>query len=183
MRASFWCALAAQVVFASGLAVCVATVPSYVLGEIEGGVSNYGSDRRTVVPFTVSFGGNAALIGGAAGAVSTMSSYRNLKTLCLSVLAFLLSSVLVSAWVYKRGPRLRTLHFGCGIVLLGFEAAFGLWLAISVRPAWFTWTLWAVVIAADVLCVLALERVYQKLFVGQVMANVAFGVLLLIALA
>ena len=147
MPTLFWFALSAQVVFFCGLSVCVGIMPSYVLGENQGGVSNYGSDKRTVVPFALSFAGNAA------------------------------------AGIYKRSDALRKLHFGVGIALLAYESLLGLWLLVFVGSSWFGWLLWTVMLVADCVCVLAVIRIFEKLFVGQVVVSLAFGGVLLAALA
>lgn len=183
MSTLFWCVLAAEVVFVAGLAVCVAVVPSYVLGPTEGGVSNFGSDGRTAVPFSVSFGGNALAIAAAAWWVPSTAGHPLWLTTALALLAMLLTLVLVSAWVYKRNTTLRTMHFSAGIALLAYEALFGLWLALSFGSTWVVWPLWIALVAGDAVCVLALTHIFEKLFVGQVVANVAFGALLLTVLA
>lgn len=183
MTALFWCALGAQVVFAAGLGTCVAIAPSYVLGANQGGVSNYGSDRRTVVPFAMSFGGNAALMAAAAAVVPDGMDAATWLRAGLSLLALLLIALLVSAWVYKRSELLRKLHFAVGIALLAYESVLSLWLLVFVASTWAGWLLWAAMLAADALCILAITRVVEKLFIGQVVANLAFGAVLLTTFA
>jgi hypothetical protein len=183
MTEVFWLVLAGQIVFAAGLATSVAIVPSYVLGAAEGGVSNYGSDRRTVVPFTVSFGGYGTLVAVAAGSVRATMALATWMTAFLTLLALLLYAVLVTAWIYKRSETLRTFHFASGIALLTYESFLGLWLAVYVDTTWIIWLLWAVMLVADAVCILALKRIFEKLFAGQVTACIAFGAILLIALA
>ena len=182
MTSMFWWVLASQAIFAGGLVVCVAVAPSYVFGANQGGISNYGTDGRTIVPFAVAFAGNAALTAAAAASVPTMSEAAWLRAL-LSLLAVLLLALLVSAGVYKRSQLLRKLHFGIGIGLIAYETLFGLWLLLFVGAAWFGWLLWGLMLLADILCILAVLRIVEKLFIGQVAASFAFGVLLLVAFA
>lgn len=179
----FWCALGAQVIFIAGLAVCVGIAPSYVLGANQSGVSNYGSDGRTVVPFTVSFAGNAALIAAAAASVPVAMTVATWLRALLSILAVLLVAVLVTAWIYKHSEALRELHFASAITLLSYESVLGLWLLVAVGASWIGWLLWAAMLIADAVCVLAVLRIFEKLFIGQVVASLAFGGVLLTVLA
>lgn len=168
----------AQVSFFIGMFICVLLEPRYVLGKNQGGVSNYATDKRTVLPYSLAFLLEAAFtLITAHQLLHALHSYR-LLIAALIVLAVLLLIVLTSSYVYKRNALLHWLHFFWGIVLITYQSVFGILLLGYMHRYLVAYIALVVLLVGDAVCILSLRNVVQRLFLGQVITRVAFAALL-----
>ncbi len=155
------------------LPVCYLIVPHYFNGS--GGLSNYGADVRTVVPFTLGF--------GAAGICSIMAArcYKKRESLRkpLLLLGILYIVVLVSTYPYQLNDFLDTIHKIAGLLLLVFQAAFGLWLAFVYKRSVIHILLAGTVLFGLWIVAVAFLTPSELLSHGQALAAFAFATLLI----
>src|ERR1017187_5001882 len=112
-----------QVSLIGGLAVCFALVPSYLRSE--GGISNYGTLRKTVVFYTLAFGLAAFFTGLAAYRLRRQHRrYQKALTYNLYILTALLVFVLLSTYPYKLNNALGYVHELADIALFVFVLGF-----------------------------------------------------------
>lgn len=170
--------LMSQISFFAFLAICLAIVPRFLLEHNEGGVSNYGVTAVTVVPFTLAFLTCAAFILMAVRIIPrhppTLARFR----WALFTLAILLLLVLVSTYPYKVDLALKDIHIVIGVLLLTYEMAMAFWLALAVARDWINILFLMVQTAGSVLALVTLVGVLHLLFVSQMIASAAFGVVL-----
>jgi hypothetical protein len=169
---------AGQVAFVVLLGVCVARRPGLVAARNEGGVSNYGIHRMTVVPYSLAFASAAATLALAARRLA--SGAVGLRRV-LTVQAALLLATAVTTYGYHHGVALKDVHFVVGAALLVFEGASGWWLwRASSRGVGATGSL-VVLGAGLVACVLASVALWHVLFAGQVLVTAGDAPLLVAA--
>jgi len=163
-----------QVSLIGGLAVCFALVPSYL--HSEGGVSNYGTLRKTVVFYTLAFGLAAFFTGLAA---YRQRRYQKALTYNLYILTALFMFVLLSTYPYKLNDFLGYVHELADIAYFVFVLGFSGWLCLVVARSWWhiLWLL-ALVIGAGISLITLLGLVHL-LFIGQLVTALAFAVLLI----
>jgi hypothetical protein len=164
-----------QASFLGCLAICFGLVPSYL--HSEGGVSNYGTLRRTVVFYSLAFGLADFFTGSAAYRL-----HQQRKTALASwlyVLAGLLVAVLLSTYPYKLNGAFRLVHELVGINLFIFETSFSAWLCLGLARSWQHLLMLLVFVVGAFISFITLLGLTHLLFVGQAITAVAFAVLLI----
>jgi hypothetical protein len=170
--------LAGQVAFVGFLAVSVALHPGFVLKGDEGGISNYGVHLVTVLPYTLAFGTCAGCSLAAAGRYpSADGAVRWFRSL-LVVYSGLLLLTLVSTYVYTLDTGLKDAHVAIGAVTVLFQTGASVAMCLHLRGRW-DWWLLALQVAGTAVAGITLVGLAHLLFVGQAVAAVAFGVLLI----
>ena len=169
--------LAGQVCFVAFLAVGVALHPGFVLKRDEGGISNYGIHLKTVIPYTLAFVGcavcslRAARLYRWSGGVA-----RGLRYLLVTYSSLLLLT-LVSTYGYSRDVGLKDVHLAVGVVTVSFELLAAVWMFLQLRGGWDGLFL-VVQVAGSVVAGLTFLGALHLLFLGQAVAAVGFGCLL-----
>ncbi len=171
--------LLSQICFFGFLTICLAIFPRVLLAGNEGGVSNYGVRTATAIPFTLAFLLCAVLILNAAFLTprSPSTSCRFRRALVTLGVLFLL--VLASTYPYKVNSLLKDIHILTGVLLISFEMAMSLWLIVSVSRNWINVLFLAIQASGCLLALITLVGVLHLLFLAQMIASAAFGVLLL----
>jgi hypothetical protein len=166
-----------QVSLIGGLAVCFGLVPSYLRSE--GGVSNYGTLRETVVFYTMAFG-LAAYFTCLAAYRLHRQHWRYQKALAynLYILTAMFVIVLLSTYPYKLNNVLGYVHELADIALFVFTLGLSGWLCLVVARSWWhiLWLL-ALVIGAGI-SLITLFGLVHLLFIGQLVTALSFAVLL-----
>lgn len=160
-----------------GIAVDVALLPRFAFEADEGGVSNYGVHRATVVAYSLAFGLSALFAAWAA------ASLHGPPRLLLRAYAVLMVAVLLLTYWYQRSRALTDLHLGVAFALVALETVGALGLTVGPargrHSARVGAALLAVQLAGCTLAVLSSAGVLHLLFVSQVLIAGTFGLLLL----
>lgn len=161
-----------------GLFLCLLLIPHFLFETNEGGISNYGTIAKTIVPFTLAFGfcGFCTIVA-AASLPRTISRYKTLHgaLLVLGVCYFL---VLSSTYPYKLNRFFDALHVYAGLALIIWEMAFGSWLVWVLPRNRVLIALFTAQWVGFLLAVLTYIGLLHTLFVAQCLMSVAFGLLL-----
>ncbi len=167
----------AQLVFWSAMLLCVAIARGGLSDNH--GFSFYGGRFSTILPYAVGFLVASALIAHAARLLEHSGRTRHaawLRVLAVLLLADLLTPDTLGSVFYAA-------HIVASIALFTFEAAFGLWLVTTVSAAVESIRLFAIQIGGGVLAGLSQLQWIGLLSVGIFLFQVAFGALLVIAIA
>jgi hypothetical protein len=169
---------AGQVGFVVFLAVCVALHPGFVLKADEGGISNYGIHVKTVVPYTLAFASCAGFSWAAARHCPTDDpGQRGLHRL-LVVYSGLLLVTLASTYGYSLDVVWKDVHVVIGAALVVFEVVGSVWMYLRLGGRCDALFL-AVQLIGFVLAGVTLVGLLHVLFLGQALATVGFGLLLI----
>jgi len=155
--------------------VCVSLHPGFVLKWDEGGMSNYGLHIKTAVPYTLGLG-LLVLFSAWAGSlyVDRDRRSRGLRVL-LYTYAAVVSSVLLSSYVYSLNRTLEDLHYMLGGLLVLTVAAGSLWMYRLWPATSFASALLLVQLFGDVLALLTGLGSLHALFVAEIVSNVGFA--------
>jgi hypothetical protein len=172
------CVAYGQICFALFVGVCVALHPGLVLKGNEGGMSNYGTHLKTVIPFTLALGLASFLSQRAAVLLTgTAPGTRGLARL-LRTYSELTLLVLVSSYAYSLDTVLRDVHVASGIAIALFELAASLWMYRLLGRTGRDSILIAVQLVGFTLAALTVLGALHVLFVTQVLTGGSFAVLL-----
>lgn len=157
------------------LGICFALIPRFLLQGNEGGVSNYGVNSTTVLPYSVAFLLSGLLVLKAAYYLPRSTQAFNHFRQLLYTLAALLFLVLVSTYPYKLSVALKDLHIGAAALLFCFETAFSIWLVLVLQEDRTSSLLLTVQMVGFLLAFLSLIKFVHLLFIAQMITGVAFG--------
>jgi hypothetical protein len=157
----------------AGLALCVALHPGLVLKRDESGLSNYGIHARTVIPYSVALAtaSATALVVAMRGRVLGRGDRR-----AFTLYAVLMAAELVSTYPYMVNHTWHTVHVVVGVALVTAEFVVTCWWAAGSSWAWRGVA--ALEGGGTLLGALTVANVVHVLFLAQVLANVAFGALM-----
>jgi hypothetical protein len=170
--------VAGQVSFVVLLAACVALHPGFVLKGNEGGISNYGIHVKTVVPYTLAFTSCAGFSWAAAGRCATGDPRWHPFHRVLVAYAGLLLLTLVTTYGYSLDVVWKDVHVVVGAATVAFQVAASVWMYVRLRGRWDGCFL-VVQLVGFVLAGVTLVGLLHVLFVGQALASVGFGLLLI----
>jgi hypothetical protein len=157
------------------LFVCCVLLPSVVIDN--GGVSNFGNHRLTVVPYSLSFGLSIAFLGCAAWRLSTLPHRPWSHSGLLLGLGLLESAVLLStfprhiAWTYS------VIHDDLGIALFTYEFCWSVWL-VAHRYSPLAALMLGVEAVGSLIALVSILKLVHLLFIGQGVATGGFSILL-----
>ncbi|MGH3733102.1 MAG: hypothetical protein ACRDVC_06985 [Acidimicrobiales bacterium] len=168
-----------QICFALFIVVCVAIHPGFVLKWNEGGMSDYGSHIKTVLPYTVALLGLAEFSRRAAALYRQNDrTTRRLRGVLYAYSAIVII-MLVSTYVYTLDLALRDLHFGLGTALILFEVASSFWMFRLFRRFVWDGIFLAMQLAGSALCLVTILGALHLLFFGEALTGVGFAGLLI----
>jgi len=150
-------------------------MPHFLFEANEGGVSNYGTYARTVVPFTVGFLASGLSMIIAAGSLpKQIQAYRKLYRV-LALLGVLTLVVLLTTYPYQLNALLGTIHSYTSMALV---------IAETIASIWFAWILvtdlpnkllFALQFLGFMLGVLTYLGLTHVLFIAESLASLGFG--------
>jgi hypothetical protein len=167
-----------QISFVGFLALSIALHPGFVLKADEGGVSNYGIHLKTTVSYSLAFGLCAWLSCWAAIAYRRAGHPTRRLAVLLFAYGGLLGGDLLSTYVYKVDEACKQLHGIIGVATFCLELGASIWMSSRLRTARARWSL-LVQLAGSVLAGLTSVGVLHVLFLGQALASIGFGLLLI----
>ena len=160
------------------LGICVAIVPHVLLARDEGGVSNYGVFGKTVAPFTIAFIVCGVFLLVAAHVAPRTPAVLERFRRALGILGLLFLLLLVTTYPYTLNSTLRDIHVGVGSILFCFEMAMGIWMTVVLQRDRITLVLLLLQSIGFLLAFVTLIGVLHILFISQILASLAFGILL-----
>lgn len=173
--------LRGQLLLAVSLLLCTALLPQFFFSWNQGGVSNYGVNGRTMVPFSVGFIGCAVMMVLAAFALpddgTTQTRYLRLAIAANAVLPLL---VTLTTYTYKVNSSLNALHVHSSRALTLAEAPLVLWLALRVIPGRAAKWLLAVFCCGFAIGVLTLAGIVHFLNLAELLTVFSAGALLVL---
>jgi len=175
MRSPVRLLLIAQLCLFAGLLICVLLMPHFLFEANEGGVSNYGTYAKTVVPYTLGFGGCGIITIQAALRISRKDTSRKL----LLTLGLLYLFVLLSTYPYKLDGFYHDVHELAGAALVIYTVAFGMWLSLRKTRSTPTLLLFTAQCLSFLLAALTYTRLIHILFIAEFLVSTAFGTLLI----
>jgi hypothetical protein len=164
-----------QVLLAAALAVCVGLHPGLVLKKNEGGLSNYGVQLRTAIPYSIAF---LAAGGSCLYVVASDIRLSRFDHVVLMVYGLSMIAVLLSTYPYLINHDWHTLHVDCGVALITWEFFTAWWFTLRshFRQRWI-WQLGQS--AGSVLALLTFTGQLHVLFVAQVITGTCWGVVMI----
>jgi hypothetical protein len=162
---------------AGGMLACCLIVPEYFLGP--GGVSNYGADRRTIVPYTAGFLAASGFAYAAARHYPRDTPRTAAVSRGITLFAVLLALTMASTFPYQLAPLYYWIHAAIGSLLMGWLVLFGAWLALAENRNVLTLLLLAALVVASSVAAYSFFGPGRLLSHGQVGAVLAFGLLLI----
>jgi hypothetical protein len=168
--------LGSQLALAVALAVCIPLMPRFLFSSTMGGVSNYGVHARTVAPYSVGIAVSVWLLLKASGQLELTGEDRVLARVC-RIIGVLLLLNLLSTYPYQLSPAWELVHSLCAI-LLAIAELIGAVILAGMLHDWSGYTVMAIAVGAFVVMALTQFGVLHVLFVAEVTAGVAFGILL-----
>lgn len=178
MHSSIRLVLAAQVNLVGWLVVCLLLSSQYLLQADEGGISNYGTHARTVLPYTLAFLVSAGCVYLAGRRLPLETRRRTQLVRLLKIVAGLYVVVLASTYMYQRASLFRDVHALSSTLLAVFELTTGLWLVRTLLGDWLQYVALSLLFTGFVLGLLTAQGWLHMLFIAEVTIGSAYGVLL-----
>lgn len=172
-----------QLVQAVFLAICVVIMPRYLLGDIQGGVSNYGVEAATIVPFSIGFLWSSYLVYRAAAALPRQTKRRDSVVRALLFISLLFVMVTLSTYTYKLSGLLNAVHTGAAVALFLMELGLAGWFVFVLSRRLRNFVFLGVFTAGFALALLTFIGVLHLLFIAEVLTNLAFGLIMISAVA
>lgn len=169
--------LYAQLSLLCALLVCVLLIPHFLFEVDEGGVSNYGTYAKTIIPYSLGLGICGVLTTFAARSVSTKVSHKLLKP-TLHVLSVLYLLELLSTYFYKRSGALNSIHVYISMTGAVYCTVLSTWLTISVARNKLNGLLLGVQYAGFLAAGLTYFEHWNIIFVVEAVTAVTFGAIL-----
>jgi hypothetical protein len=169
------CLWISQIALTSLLALCSCIAPSVVSSD--GGVSNFGNQLTTVVPYTLSFSLSVLFLTFAAAALARVRPDRKWYGLALVGVAVLDLLVLVSTYPRHINLSYSELHDDLGIALFAYEFVWSIWLLIR---GWGREAvgLFLIEVGGSLVGLLSILKIVHLLYYGQIIGGIGFGFLL-----
>jgi hypothetical protein len=156
------------------LFICFLIIPHFLFEPNEGGVSNYGTYAKTVIPYTLAFG-----LSGISLLLSAKIISNSLIRYSLYALGSLFIAVLVSTYCYKANSALNNIHDYLSAALLIAELIVGTWFGLFISRNPINIGALSLQYVGFFLGVLNYVGINHKLFIAEVIASLGFSILLI----
>jgi hypothetical protein len=174
MRSPVRLLLIAQLCLFACLLLCVLLIPHFLFESNEGGVSNYGTYAKTIIPYTLGFGVCGLLTLRAAVLYPGGNTVRRM----LIILGILYLLVLCSTYPYKLDTLYDNLHQAVGTALVLYTVLLGAWLLVFKAHSVVTLMLFTAQLIGFLLAVCTFFGLIHVLFIAELLESTAFGALL-----
>jgi len=154
-------------------------MPHFLFERNEGGISNFGVHRLTIIPFSLAFLACSICLAQTAHLLKPKTSIAKQFRMILIGFSALLFLTLLSTYPYKLNQRLDEVHIWTGISLFYAELSAAVWLTLRVLKNRLGYLLFFVGSAGFVLATLTFFGLIHLLFVSQIVTAAAFGLLLI----
>ena len=170
--------LISQIILTASVLLCTIIFPQYLLSTNQGGVSNFGTEDRTRVVFSIGFGAVAVGSWLAARRIRIVAKRLSRLRWGLYLLSCLYLLVLISTFSYKLVPAYRTLHIQAAILLFWGMLALAIWLRIILNNQSAIRVAFIVFVVGFVTALLTFIGIFHLLFVAQLICGFSFGYIL-----
>jgi hypothetical protein len=160
------------------LFICFLLIPHFLLEANEGGVSNYGTYAKTVVPYTLAFALCGLLTIRAAVRLPRHVIHRRYLMKALMLLGVLYFAVLLSTYLYKLNHNLNNLHVLAGTMLAIYSMILSGWFVLVLAPSGKHRIIFLLQSLGFVITILTYFGYIDILFIAELLTSGAFGVLL-----
>lgn len=168
------CLWLSQISLLGLLVVCCLIIPSVVVAN--GGVSNFGNHRSTVVLYILAFSLCVFFVYLSGRILIKLSSSKRLGVL-LYVLAFLYLLVLVSTFPRHISWTFSEIHDYLGIVLFAYEFVLSIWLVLN-QKSYKSYLMLVIEAVGSMTGLLSILKFIHLLFIGQMVGAIGFGIIL-----
>ncbi|HTT59068.1 MAG TPA: hypothetical protein VMF33_03385 [Acidimicrobiales bacterium] len=164
-----------QICFLVFIAVCIAIRPGFVLKRNEGGISNYGPHIQTAFAYTVALLGLAEF-SRRAGTFFRSAVEPNVQRLrrVLYFYCFIVTTMLITSYIYTINDTLRDIHFAFGIVLVLFEVGASWWMFQLFRRFVWDGVFLLVQLSGSIVSLVTIVGAIHLLFVGEMVTWIGF---------
>jgi hypothetical protein len=166
-----------QISLVGFLVICCFITPSVVIAN--GGVSNFGNHRSTVVFYVLAFSLNIILLYLVAKKFQKLAGANTRLGGLLLILAFLYLLVLIStfprhiSWAYSE------IHDYLGILLFVYEFFLSIWLVIKLG-GYKNYLILGLETLGSLIGLLSILKIVHLLFIGQLIGTIGFGLILVV---
>lgn len=159
------------------LGICAIINPEFVLAD--GGVSNYGVHKITVLPFTLAFCLSGLFLIWSARSIprAPMNLLGIRQALILQ--ALLLFAVLLSTYPYMLNQSFKIIHITMGVLLLIFNLFFVGWISLCVCRDKVNFLLFNFEIIGFLMIFTTLSGLVSLLFIAQVITSSTFALFII----
>ncbi len=161
------------------LGICIVLIPRFLFDRNEGGVSNYGIHRVTVVPYTLAFLLCGIFVMLAARFIPHTTKLFNCLRYALYALACLLLLGLATTYPYKINTTFQYLHIASTITIFCFEMAMAIWMIFALLRDRVNIILLAAQVSGFLIAFFTFIGTIYLLFVAQIITSLAFSALLI----
>jgi hypothetical protein len=168
-----------QIVLFGCVFICHTLLPNLLAGGA--GVSNYGTQWPTIVPYSLALLGSALYVGLAAGLIPKGTDHAWLRVRLYGLAAAYLA-VLLSTYPYKLTPQFNQLHKLTDVVFILYELRMGALCAVALYRKKLALVLLSFQILGSILMALSFFRSHT-LFTGQLIEALSFALLLVLTAA
>lgn len=166
---------AAYIVQAVAIFICTCLIPSYLFRADQGGISNFGTQAATVIPYSLAFIGGGLLLIAAGTKVNIKSAHSMGARTALLVVGALNIAVAITTYTYKLSSELALLHQYSALALFLAELPIAVWFAFSASGS-ATTRRWFVVFASGFgLAALTYFGLLHVLFVAEAVTAAGFA--------
>lgn len=167
-----------QALFVLLIALCVAYEPSTL--AVKRGLSFYGTDLRTVVPYTTAFAASIILSAAALRLIhNSDKAVRQLRRAVATVVALMIPIPLTP---YNIDIVFDWIHIGASFILFGAALLLGIWLTVKRLPRASARALLALEVAAGVAILTAQTGLQNYMLPSELTFQLAVATLIVLAL-
>jgi hypothetical protein len=159
--------------------LCVAIKPHFLFEANEGGLSNYGLYKTTILPYSL-----ANLLCGSLllAAANFMPHSKDLETRILKYSLYLIGLeyliLLFSTYTYKVNHTLDLIHIVSAISIFISEIVLGLWLSVGILRTVKDYAYGSLLIISFIGLALTYSGIIHVLFIGEICISATFGLIL-----
>lgn len=167
-----------QVMLALALLTSLFLLPNYFFSLDQGGVSNYGTESKTQILFSIGFGVAAFLTFLASKNLTKSAQSSRVLKINLIILSVLYVLLLISTYPYKINDLYRSIHEYIAMALFIFMIFFVTWIRCKKdKDNPFIKRMFWVFLAGIVVAGLTLFGFIHLLFTAQIISGMAFALI------
>jgi hypothetical protein len=170
--------LASQIVLAVSVVVCTIILPQFLFSRDQGGMSNYGVNSETIIPFTIGFAGAGILICYAAWVLPQKTAHFKSLRFTLWLIGLLCLVLVATTYAYKLNHVLDLVHVYSAQFLALVEAVVGVWYARRLVKDRKNQILLGIFWFGFALGLLTVGGVLHVLFVAEALTAFSFGAIM-----
>jgi hypothetical protein len=161
------------------LIICSILKPHVV--AINGGISNFGKYKMTVVLYVLGFLLDIAFLWRASSQISKLKDSHCQLSWLLQILVGIIFLVLISTFPRYLKTIYSTVHDDLGIALYGYEFLLSIWFISKIRTR-LSISLFIAEFLGSIIGLLSILKVIHFLYIGQFIGTAGFGALMVVVI-